>query len=668
MLNYTGDTNPYRRGPTTDNSKLRLSSGVHRVPEQVYLDKHFVKRLCERDTGLSRSNFSSCCEPSWTSRRFPPAVYCKKAMVRMKNRKSNDPPSTLFASLEDMDFMDASTISDDMCSDLSHQSMDLGFTRDSRKTNKTTSIPETKDIHEYDNASKVNPNTMTRKVGMSISRSEVMTKGKMSGMTLFDALNRRRRITDDSKIVTEHCQQPSKSIKEEVPNFCFNDCSNDLEDHAFLTVRSRLKKVKNPILTHPTNTASCEMESWQPMKTGEDVLEKEQPRKTEYKQSNVLPDCIRTSYHECSHVKQFIASPDPEKMSNRDTSDETQCRKLTDSVTATSTTVSSRISSSSPSLESHAFMNGSSDEKAYNTKSDSLLKSLRTIKSIKRNTFCTKNISNSSENETKRVLTAEDRNELDYCDKIDLQGERQVEDLSDTGSEIFNIDTSRTAKGNDSSRKYVKMLKLGIPVGAVMNAIQRDGVDPSSIELNIDVLVDNTESRDERNGQMKYDSNNEKDHEMVKIGTPSLAVHNAVRRSDIEQSTIGSDIDRRANLVAKAVGKEQDISIPSVAMSLPDRNDNQISSVNEDKYKKMLKLGIPMGAIHNAMKRDGIEPPSEFVRENNASILATTTTDRKRDRYRRTRLHWHTLKHISRNSIWYAIKEDRDLGEYNFEQ
>ena len=36
---------------------------------------------------------------------------------------------------------------------------------------------------------------------------------------------------------------------------------------------------------------------------------------------------------------------------------------------------------------------------------------------------------------------------------------------------------------DDSYIKYFKMLKLGLPVGAVKNALQRDGLDPSIMDL-----------------------------------------------------------------------------------------------------------------------------------------------------------------------------------------
>ena len=54
------------------------------------------------------------------------------------------------------------------------------------------------------------------------------------------------------------------------------------------------------------------------------------------------------------------------------------------------------------------------------------------------------------------------------------------------------------------------------------------------------------------------------------------------------------------------------------------------------KYFKMLKMGLPMGAVQNAMKRDGLDPSLLFPSDCETSSAAKP----KKDMFRRVRLHW----------------------------
>ena len=45
----------------------------------------------------------------------------------------------------------------------------------------------------------------------------------------------------------------------------------------------------------------------------------------------------------------------------------------------------------------------------------------------------------------------------------------------------YQDSTSKIALKNDSAyAKYFKMIKMGLPIGAVQNAIERDGLDPKN--------------------------------------------------------------------------------------------------------------------------------------------------------------------------------------------
>ena len=123
--------------------------------------------------------------------------------------------------------------------------------------------------------------------------------------------------------------------------------------------------------------------------------------------------------------------------------------------------------------------------------------------------------------------------------------------------------------------------------------------------------------------------------------------------------------------------------VPSELLSIPSKSecrhdiegDQQRSCSNRDssesltdqtKYTKMLKMGIPIGAVKNAMLRDGLDP-SEWMGQE--SEIKHPIKKNKKDLFRRTRLHWVPLQHFSENSIWQLIELDdgeHPLASYLF--
>merc|ERR1712238_174030 len=91
--------------------------------------------------------------------------------------------------------------------------------------------------------------------------------------------------------------------------------------------------------------------------------------------------------------------------------------------------------------------------------------------------------------------------------------------------------------------KYFKMLKMGLPIGAVKNALGRDGKDPSIMDL------------------------------------------------DPEKS-----LKSQTNKSSKEEEEEEDPGVPLK------------EDVDYEKYFKMLKMGLPIGAVKNALGRDGKDP------------------------------------------------------------
>ncbi|KAL7542696.1 hypothetical protein ACHAXR_011993, partial [Thalassiosira sp. AJA248-18] len=141
--------------------------------------------------------------------------------------------------------------------------------------------------------------------------------------------------------------------------------------------------------------------------------------------------------------------------------------------------------------------------------------------------------------------------------------------------------------------KYFKMMKMGLPMGAVKNAIQRDGLDPSIMDLDPNKSVASQTKKDDDGPPLKEDPKYSKYFKMLKMGLPMGAVKNAIQRDGLDPSMM--DLDPEKSIASQLKTEEDD--------GPPLKEDPKYS-----KYFKMLKMGLPMGAVKNAVERDGLDP------------------------------------------------------------
>jgi hypothetical protein len=162
--------------------------------------------------------------------------------------------------------------------------------------------------------------------------------------------------------------------------------------------------------------------------------------------------------------------------------------------------------------------------------------------------------------------------------KPDTAGEKNNE-----SSELGNA--VRSIQENPALVKYARMLKVGLPISAVKNAMERDGTDMGVFG-------------GEPTGQ------NEK-------CTPSI---------------LGDD--------------------PAFA-----------------KYARMLKVGLPISAVKNAMERDGVDSgvlDGGAPRPSTAKKTELVLLEAARDPFRRFRLHWDTHSNVRSNTIWAMVSRDQE--------
>ncbi|KAL9179362.1 hypothetical protein ACHAXT_008652 [Thalassiosira profunda] len=156
--------------------------------------------------------------------------------------------------------------------------------------------------------------------------------------------------------------------------------------------------------------------------------------------------------------------------------------------------------------------------------------------------------------------------------------------------------------------KYFKMLKMGLPMGAVKNAMQRDGLDPSIMDLDHEKSVasqlqekdeDEEEEAADDGPPLKEDPKYNKYYKMLKMGLPMGAVKNALQRDGLDPSIM--DLDPEKSEASQRKEEEEEEEEEDTGPPLKD--DPKYS-----KYYKMLKMGLPMGAVKNALTRDGLDP------------------------------------------------------------
>ena len=195
--------------------------------------------------------------------------------------------------------------------------------------------------------------------------------------------------------------------------------------------------------------------------------------------------------------------------------------------------------------------------------------------------------------------------------------------------------------------KYFKMMKMGLPIGAVKNAMERDGLDPSVMDS------DHSAPAGQESGggvALKDDPKYAKYLKMMKMGLPMGAVKNAMERDGLDPSVMDGDHCAPA-------GQQSGRSVPL-------KDDPKYA-----KYMKMVKMGLPMGAVKNAIERDGLDPSvmdgdlSAPVGGAKGAEGGAALTPVPKDKYRRTRVHWQTHSTVRSNTIWAMVSRDPDVAE-----
>lgn len=143
-------------------------------------------------------------------------------------------------------------------------------------------------------------------------------------------------------------------------------------------------------------------------------------------------------------------------------------------------------------------------------------------------------------------------------------------------AEADGDDNDPPLKDDPVYAKYWKMLKVGLPLGAVMNACERDSVDPSVMELDPNKSLasqrkkekDKSKAGDEEEEEadsgpaLKEDPTYGKYFKMLKVGLPVGAVKNALARDGLDQGIIDLDPEKSLASQQKKEKKKKDTGPP----------------------------------------------------------------------------------------------------------
>jgi hypothetical protein len=224
-------------------------------------------------------------------------------------------------------------------------------------------------------------------------------------------------------------------------------------------------------------------------------------------------------------------------------------------------------------------------------------------------------------------------------------------------------------KDDPGYAKYFKMLTMGLPIGAVKNAVLRDGKDPSILDLDPNKSVKSQvggglEEKD-TGPPLKEDPEYAKYFKMLTMGLPMGAVKNAISRDGKDPAIM--DLDPAKSLKSQLGGgrvEEKDTGIPL-------KDDPEYK-----KYFKMLGMGLPADAVKNAVERDGKNPVVLDLDPNKSVAFqmqkkgdANKTPVKKKKRVRRKKIYWNPVDpgKLKEDSMWSIMRGSIIMDKLNYD-
>ncbi|OWY97169.1 Formin like protein, partial [Phytophthora megakarya] len=214
---------------------------------------------------------------------------------------------------------------------------------------------------------------------------------------------------------------------------------------------------------------------------------------------------------------------------------------------------------------------------------------------------------------------------------LDLGGDAPFSKLPKPVQQVNGVNDVKL-KDDPKYAKYFKMLQMGLPDGAVRQKMKTDGVDERALELGGDALVSQLAGPTSDNSiKLKDDPTYSKFFKMLTMGLPEGAVRQKMKTEGVDE--------RALDLGGDALVSE--LSAPKTDVKL---QDDPVYA----KYFKMLKMGLPEGAVKQKMMTENVDAAA--VKPKRA----------------RKKLHWQPisvdrLSNLNQQTIWEDEDDDVDF-------
>ena len=193
--------------------------------------------------------------------------------------------------------------------------------------------------------------------------------------------------------------------------------------------------------------------------------------------------------------------------------------------------------------------------------------------------------------------------------------------------------------------KFKTMIKIKMPRDAVRNKMMIEKVDQKLIEALLgrseQTAMKPTTLAQSNKLSTQDEADVEKYKRMLKIGLPQDAVRHAMLKDNINKA-----------LIDKFLG-------PDPTQEPVSTQNSSTLSVEEksqvEKYKKMIKMGLPIGAVHHKMRQENASKNvvSAVIKDDKGSKISPSPVKKRKKLSGTVKLRWDTLtKEKAEDSIW----------------
>ncbi len=257
----------------------------------------------------------------------------------------------------------------------------------------------------------------------------------------------------------------------------------------------------------------------------------------------------------------------------------------------------------------------------------------------------------------------------------DTRKVRKPQDVQ-SQSEKDYIDDRMSLQAKPELQKFFKMRKMGIPIGAVAHKMTLDGI-PSEIIL----AFRNSNNSQQKESTLKTrfkvadqsalrdnDSMN-KYFKMKKMGIPLGAIRQKMVKDGISESSIAA-FCKEAGTTYVQEEKQQSTKADTLE-KLKSRREEMKRGKEYEKYFKMEKMGIPLGAIKSKMSMDqlSVSDISAFCLELNKQPPPPPASEKSSLARKMMKLHWEKIPHERlRNTVWGKVDANASVEKNEVDQ